>query len=869
MFQIVQSHRKPLLSSNLTFSPLPVRRFSIWKHLRKWLLSPWLLIALVSSTAAAATPNFVGPYTYSSWSLTSKKFPSEQAMVDWYKATYMAAHVDTHCDMTVVPRSEWDGNSRVYGGTVFLKPECKESPPSNFFQVDRSRLECYDPQRHDNGACVDVQLSPPRGTPGDNGPGCCDGTPQPPPLIIPNPINPATGNMWHEELDYVTATDGGLVLKRTYNSNMSRTAGFRGFGFGYSWSTKFDARIEARPGFSAEKPTAVCYRRTDTGAVFCEAPVFVNPSDPLKAVAVIRGDGKELLFVQPAPNLWTPAFGGADKLSATYATDGVTIVGWTFSTAVGGTEQFDGKGLLLSITALNGRMLTMTYSDGATNDTSIARYPATAPSCTNVQPDRLLPAGLLLCATDDSGRRLQFEYDSANRIAKVLDPAGGEYRYEYDGLSGGCTTGTGANARACKANNLTAVTYPNLGKKTYHYNEQAQVASCFQSVGAGFGHLTNSLTGISDENGARHLYWRYDCAGRASGSKLAENATAFEIVYGGLSATGDSENTVRRYFGDKALNQFQSIIARNKFVAGVSKNVSVSTPCPECGQFASRIHDANGNVKSGTDWAGNQTTYTYDPVTRLETSRVEGFGSPIARTITTEWDLTVRLPSAVAEPKRITRTTYNTLGKVLTRTVQATTDQNGTQGMAATLTGSPRKTTYTYTPRGQLESVDGPRTDVTDVISYTYDPASGALATVTNALGHATVFSEFDIHGRPGKVSARGVTTTLDYTSRGWLKSALVTAGGNSQSTLYDYDLAGLVTTITQPDGTSLTMKYDDAHRLIKVSDSAGNSVEYDLDVLGVRIAERYKDPTGALARQISRSLDVNAAIFKVTGAAQ
>jgi YD repeat-containing protein len=64
-------------------------------------------------------------------------------------------------------------------------------------------------------------------------------------------------------------------------------------------------------------------------------------------------------------------------------------------------------------------------------------------------------------------------------------------------------------------------------------------------------------------------------------------------------------------------------------------------------------------------------------------------------------------------------------------------------------------------------------------------------------------------------------------------------------------------------------MKYDDAHRLIKVSDSAGNSVEYDLDVLGVRIAERYKDPTGALARQISRSLDVNAAIFKVTGAAQ
>lgn len=776
------------------------------------------------------------------------------------------------CDLTMFPIGDWVGDSKIYGGTYFFKPDCRAEDAGSLVSVNRSRLVCYEPAIYDEGICMSVWPAPPH-TPRDNGPPCCDGggTPDPSVITMPHPINPATGNMWHEELDYATASDGGLSLLRTYNSNMSRATGFRGYGFGFSWSTKFDARIEARPGYSAANPTAQCVI-TYFGKIRCDSPTPVDPAAPIKAVAVIQGDGKELLFVLDASNSWSPAFGGASRLTATYATDAVTITGWTFSTPLGGTQRFDGKGLLLSITALNGRALTMTYSDGVTNDTSISRYPATAPSCTNIQADRTVPAGLLLCATDDAGRHLQFEYDTANRIAKMLDPAGAQYLYEYDGASGGCTTGTGANARACTAGNLTAVTYPNLGKKTYHYNELSQVypSPCgYDTVGSGLSHLTHSMTGISDENGARHLYWRYNCKGLASGAKLAENATAYEIAYGAFDAAGERATTVYRYFGDKASGKVQTITTRSKLIGDVAKNISVSNACAECGQFASRIHDSDGRVKSGTDWAGNQTTYVYDPVTKLETSRVEGFGSPVARTITTEWDLTLRRPSAIAEPKRITRTTYDSRGNVLTRSVQATTDLNGGQGMAATLTGAARKTTYTYFPDGKLESIRGPRTDVVDLTSYTYDPATGAVATVTNALGHATVYSEFDIHGRPGKMTARGVTTTLRYTSRGWLDTVTVAAGGLSQTTKYDYDLAGQVTTITQPDGSYLTMKYDDAHRLIKVSDSAGNTVDYELDVLGVRTAERYKDPTGTLARQISRSWDANNAVSIVTGAAQ
>jgi YD repeat-containing protein len=675
--------------------------------------------------------------------------------------------------------------------------------------------------------------------------------------------------MWHEERDYASAGDTGLNLLRTYNSNMSKTSGFRGYAFGSSWSTKFDARIEPRTGYSIENPNSVCFRRRDTGGVLCGGAGSVHPHE-LKAVAVIRGDGKEMLFVLNANNMWVPAFGGNAKLSATYAADGIAIAGWTFTTPLGGVERFDEDGVLLSMTAMNGRVLTMTYGNGNLGPGGVLyTYPGNAPTCPDVHMSKLVAAKLLICVTDDSGRRLQFEYDTSNRISKMIDPAGEQYLYEYDGLSGGCTTGLFANERACKANNLTAITYPNSGKKTYHYNEYDQITPCFESVGPGFGHLTNSMTGITDENGARHMYWQYDCGGFASGTKLAENANAYELKYAGGSSADEIVTTVRRYFGDKASNQFQTIITTGKKVDGMSKNIGVSKPCAECGKFASSAYDAKGRVTIGTDWAGNQTTYTYDPVTGLETSRVEGFGSPVARTITTEWDLTLRLATAIAEPKRITRITYDGFGSVLTRTVQATTDLTGVHGLNATVTGPARKNTFTYTARGQLESVRGPRTDVVDLTTYSYDPATGALATATNALNQTTIFSNFDAHGRPGKVTARGVTTTVYYTNRGWLDSTVATAGGISQTTKYDYDLVGQVKKITQTDGTFIEMKYDDAHRLIKVLDNVGNSVEYDLDVLGVRTAERHKDPTGTLARQISRSLDLNNAISTVTGAAQ
>ena len=58
-----------------------------------------------------------------------------------------------------------------------------------------------------------------------------------------------------------------------------------------------------------------------------------------------------------------------------------------------------------------------------------------------------------------------------------------------------------------------------------------------------------------------------------------------------------------------------------------------------------------------------------------------------------------------------------------------------------------RTWTYTYNALGQRTSVDGPRSDVSDVTVITYMP-DGNLETVTDAAGNVTRFGSYDANGR-------------------------------------------------------------------------------------------------------------------------
>jgi YD repeat-containing protein len=201
-------------------------------------------------------------------------------------------------------------------------------------------------------------------------------------------------------------------------------------------------------------------------------------------------------------------------------------------------------------------------------------------------------------------------------------------------------------------------------------------------------------------------------------------------------------------------------------------------------------------------------------------------------------------------------------GSLLSRTIQATNDTNGSLGFGALPVGTRRGWTYTYNANGQVLTMDGPRMDVSDVTTYTYyandatctgaSPIGcrGQIQTITDAAGHVTQIIGYNAHGQPLSISdPNGLVTTLTYDARRRLTSRNV--GG--ETTNYTYDNVGQLTRVTLPDGSFLTYTYDAAHRLTEIADNLGNRIIYTLDVIGNRTHEQVFDSLNQLAQTRSR----------------
>ena len=482
---------------------------------------------------------------------------------------------------------------------------------------------------------------------------------------------------------------------------------------------------------------------------------------------------------------------------------GGNATGWQYIDGDDERETYDASGRLLSIENRAGVRHTLSYDD----------------------------QGRLVAVTDTFGHSLQFTYDAFGRIVS-LSVAGALYSYAYDGVG-----------------SLAKITYPDGTAKTLHYEVTGRPL----------------LTGITDENGNRYSTYTYDLyQGRAIRTELAGgvNRTDVQGITAAVASVTDALGKVRTF--------------THYYDNGVWKNDGVDAPCSTC-EARAFTYDANGFIASKTDFNGNRTNYARD--TRgLETRRVEGLTSTgaatsVTRTITTEWHPTYRLPTRIAEPFRLTTFTYGAptdsnpgnRGSVLSKTVQATTDANGSLGFSASVTGLPRTSTYTYNTNGQVLTVDGPRMDVSDVTTYEYyanDAACvgasatgcrGQLASITNALGHVTTIQEYNAHGQPLRTTdANGLVTTIAYDARMRVKNR--TVGG--ESTSYTYDAAGQLAQVTLPDGSFLTYGYDAAHRLTGIQDSQGNRIAYTLDLMGNRTKEDVSDPSGTLARTRARVYD-------------
>lgn len=464
------------------------------------------------------------------------------------------------------------------------------------------------------------------------------------------------------------------------------------------------------------------------------------------------------------------------------------IDGWRLVDENDTVERYSTAGRLLSITNRTGAALTMGYD----------------------------AQGRLSSVTDPLGRQLGFSYDARSRATTATDPSGRTYLYEY-------------NTRDA----ISGVGYPDGKARVYVYNEQAYTT---------FTNLPYALTGIIDENGARFASFRYNSAGQVvSTSHIAGglDVNTYTVTYATQSAT------VIDPLGTTRVHSFQTI-------AGSAKSTGISQPCQSCGTSSSTIAlDATtGYPTMRVDFRNGVTTYQRSASggrVDLETQRTEALYTPQARTITTTWHPTFRLPSTIAEPApggtKTTTYSYDASGNLTQKQIVAPKND----GTAGTIS---RTWTWTYASLGRVLTATDSNNRVTTYTYYADNDADatkrGNVHTISNPLAHVTQITSYDGNGRPLTIiDPNGLSTTLVYDERGRLTTRSV--GG--EQTSYAYDGVGQLKAVTLPDLSTLTYFYDSAHRLTEIRDGLGNKVVYSLDAAGNRTREQAFDVSGTLAR--------------------
>lgn len=416
-------------------------------------------------------------------------------------------------------------------------------------------------------------------------------------------------------------------------------------------------------------------------------------------------------------------------------------------------------------------------------------------------------AGNVITVTDSRNRSMAITLNGTGRMTQA-DVGALSYIYEYDALD-----------------RLTKTTYPGGTSKSYHYEDPSR---------------PQALTGITDEAGIRYATWTYDRIGRATSSQLSNGVGRVEFARPDVDTVlftneygKKTEYVYDRVFGKRRLREVRDLATQDTPEAVKTFEYSVDSPF-----LVERQVDRNGVV----------TLHEYND-RGLEIRRTEAAGTPTERVTETDWAPGSNQKTVVREPGRTTQYSYDSSRRLSAITVGG------------------RTTRYSYDAQGNITSVDGPRTDVNDVTLYEY--VAGNLTVVTNALGHRYELYDYDDHGLPGRViDPNGVQTLLTYNDRGWLSSSTLQSRAGNLVTSYTYALNGLLTRITAPDGSFITLEHDDARRLTAIGNSVGDRLELTLDAAGNPTAARVLDDSGTLVAQMTQTFDDLGRLTRSLGAA-
>lgn len=279
--------------------------------------------------------------------------------------------------------------------------------------------------------------------------------------------------------------------------------------------------------------------------------------------------------------------------------------------------------------------------------------------------------------TDSFGRWLEFAYDTPaslpSLLSKVITSDGKTIDFTYENRAIGLPSGFYNPSIYA----LKSVVYPDATPAvstdnptlTYEYLNDAEQPFL--------------MTGVVDERGIRHVTWTFDSNGRVLTNERAGGMAHFTFAYDDVN----NKVTVTNPLGRQTVYSYQRIqgqIRRLTAVDGISTvNCAASNTV--------YAYDTNGFRSQATDAKSRITKWTRNS-RGLPTSRIEGFGTPEARTTTTSWDATRPLPTSIAGPGLTTSMSYNTAGRMTSLTLTDTT----TTTVPYSTNGQTRTTAFNY-----------------------------------------------------------------------------------------------------------------------------------------------------------------------------
>jgi len=624
-------------------------------------------------------------------------------------------------------------------------------------------------------------------------------------LRVSDPVDTATGNLYHGFTDLdATASLPGLAVQRSYNSTDTD-----GAALGSGWTEAYGATA------------------TD----------FVSYAD------VKLDDGRVVRF--PA-NAAGTGFDRPQELAAELSRDPDSSLRLTFNGGV--VWEFDTAGRLEKTTDAAGVSATV-VRDGSGLVSTVTSSAGTAPN----QPKLSFSysGGFLVSIAATDGRSVSYGYTSG-RLTSFTDAAGKVWAYGYDaaGALSTVTDPTGVVLMSTvygSSGRVVLQTTPDGGEETFSYDDVNRITT-HTVVATGevlkYVHDTNGrVVQIIDPNNkttgkqvGSFGFWNQSTTrtGVTRGSTLdarANVSATTDPASGPTSATYDSQ--------DRPLTITTAASGTTTYsYAGSGTSEIPSSETDALGKVTTRTI-TNGLVMSETDPDGVVRSYTYSPTRQVLTSTVGGatttmeywpqgwlkkVTSPEGRATSYTYDgegrvLTVTAPGNAAGTTEVTTYTYDGAGRLLTTTDPTgavTTRTYDSLGRLAT-ESLPGKlaTTYGYDALGQLTTV----TDPTGVVTETHYGVLGRVEWTKDGAGRQTNYSYFD-DGQLWKTTAPdgGVTeNTYDSAGRLWkVKDPM------ARVTTTTYNAAGQVWKVTAPDGGVTETEYDAVGRVKKVTDPTG-----------------------------------------------